>query len=118
VLWTRLAPDPLSADPETLGGMAGGPMPVDYANARAPELRTIVRRGHAAADPAFAYSVHAEIAGLEAGRSYWYRFIARGAKSRIGRAATLPAVGTKLDRLRFGFVSCANYEHGHFAAYR
>src|SRR4029079_12012010 len=54
----------------------------------------------------------------EAGRSYWYRFIARGAESRIGRAATLPAVGTKLDRLRVGFVSCANYERGHFAAYR
>lgn len=118
VLWTRLAPDPLSTDPETPGGMAGGPVPVDYEIASDPELKTIVRRGTATADPAFAYSVHAEIAGLEPGRSYWYRFIARGAESRVGRAATLPAAGTKLDRLRFGFVSCANYEHGHFAAYR
>ena len=99
VLWTRLAPDPLSTDPETPGGMAGGPMPVDYEIASDPELKTIVRRGAATADPAFAYSVHAEIAGLEAGRSYWYRFIAHGAESRVGRAATLPAAESFLPSM-------------------
>ena len=31
---------------------------------------------------------------------------------------TLPAAGAPLDKLRFGFVSCANYEHGYFSAYR
>ncbi len=31
---------------------------------------------------------------------------------------TLPATATPLDRMRFGFVSCSNYEHGYFSAYR
>src|ERR1700704_6212946 len=30
VLWTRLAPDPLSPDPATPGGMTGGDVPVTY----------------------------------------------------------------------------------------
>ncbi len=30
VLWTRLAPDPLSANPATPGGMTGGDVPVAY----------------------------------------------------------------------------------------
>lgn len=31
---------------------------------------------------------------------------------------TLPARTSKVDKLRFGFVSCANYQHGYYAAYR
>src|ERR1700683_1315664 len=30
VLWTRLAPEPTSADPETPGGMRGGDVRIDY----------------------------------------------------------------------------------------
>jgi phosphodiesterase/alkaline phosphatase D-like protein len=33
VLWTRLAPDPLSANPATPGGMTGGDVPVVYEKA-------------------------------------------------------------------------------------
>ena len=49
---------------------------------------------------------------------YWYRFLSGDAASRVGRASTLPAPGAGLERLRFGFVSCSNYEHGYFSAYR
>jgi alkaline phosphatase D len=66
----------------------------------------------------FAHSVHLDVAGLQPGRPYWYRFISGDATSRIGRAVTLPAPGSPLDRLRFGFVSCSNYEHGYFSGYR
>src|SRR5215467_6744173 len=45
VLWTRLAPDPLSANPATPGGMTGGDMPVDYEIASDEGMRNIVRRG-------------------------------------------------------------------------
>ena len=45
VLWTRLAPDPLSADPATPGGMTGGDVPVTYEIATDPAMRDIVRRG-------------------------------------------------------------------------
>ena len=56
--------------------------------------------------------------GLEPGREYWYRFIAGGEASPIGRLRTAPPPGAPLDRLRFGFASCANYELGYFSAYR
>jgi len=118
VLWTRLAPDPLSADPETPGGMHGGDVTIAYEIATDPAMREVVRRGMATAEQAFAYSVHLDVRDLAAGRPYWYRFMSGDAASRIGRAATLPAPGAALERLRFGFVSCSNYEHGYFSGYR
>ena len=118
MLWTRLAPEPLSSNPETPGGMSGGDVTVAYEIATDPAMRDIVRRGEATAEQAFAYSVHLDVAGLKSGRPYWYRFMSGDAASRIGRAVTLPAPGTALDRLRFGFVSCSNYEHGYFSGYR
>lgn len=118
VLWTRLAPEPLSSDPQTPGGMHGGDVTIGYEIATDSAMRDIVRRGQAIAEQAFAYSVHLDVRGLQPGRPYWYRFLSGDASSRIGRAATLPAPGAALDRLRFGFVSCANYEHGYFSGYR
>ncbi len=118
VLWTRLAPEPLSADPATPGGMHGGDVTIGYEIATDCNLRNIVRRGEAIAEQAFAHSVHLDVAGLDPGRSYWYRFTSGDASSRIGRAVTLPTPGSPLERLKFGFVSCSNYEHGYFSAYR
>lgn len=118
VLWTRLAPEPLAADPATPGGMSGGPVELSYEIATDPQLREVVRRGSATAEPEYAYSTHLEIAGLAPGRPYWYRFASGDATSRIGRAMTAPATGSRLDRLRFAFVSCSNYEYGYFSPYR
>ena len=118
VLWTRLAPVPLAPDPATPGGMTGPAVPVAYEIAADSALRQIVRRGVATAEPAFAYAVHVEVAGLAPGRPYWYRFTSGDAASRIGRAMTLPAPGPGPDRLRLAVASCANYEQGYFAAYR
>jgi alkaline phosphatase D len=118
VIWTRLAPDPMHADPAAPGGMTGGPRPVSYEIAADEAMRTIVRRGQGIADPNYAYSVHVELAGLKPGRPYWYRFIHGDAVSRTGIGRTLPAAGAPLDGLRFGFVSCSNYEQGYFSAYR
>ena len=118
VLWTRLAPEPMSTDPETPGGMSGGDVTVDYEIATDDAMHDVVRRGEATAERAFAYSVHLDVSGLEPGRPYWYRFMSGDATSSVGRAVTLPAPGASLDKLRFGFVSCSNYEHGYFSAYR
>jgi len=118
VLWTRLAPDPLSANPATPGGMTGGDVLVAYEIAGDEAMRDIVRRGVADAEAAYGWSVHADVSGLQAGRPYWYRFLCGDAVSPVGRAMTAVAVGTPVERIRFGFVSCANYEHGYFAAYR
>ena len=118
VLWTRLAPDPLSANPSTPGGMTGGDVPVAYEIAGDETMRDIVRRGVSDAEAAFGWSVHADVSGLQPGRPYWYRFLCGDAVSRVGRTMTSPAAGAPVERMRFGFVSCANYEHGYFAAYR
>ncbi len=118
VLWTRLAPDPLSVNPETPGGMSGPDATLTYEIAADSGMAKIVRRGDATAEKAFGYSVHLDVAGLDPGRPYWYRFRSGNAMSRIGRAVTLPAPGAALDKIRFGFVSCSNYEHGYFSAYR
>src|SRR5580693_5605945 len=118
VLWTRLAPEPMSTDPETPGGMRGGDVAVDYEIATDAAMHDVVRKGEATAERAFAYSVHLDVGGLQPGRPYWYRFTSGDAASSVGRAVTLPAAGASLDKLRFGFVSCSNYEHGYFSAYR
>jgi alkaline phosphatase D len=118
VLWTRLAPDPLSTDPDKPGGMGSEPVAVDYEIATDDGMRNVIRRGVVASEPALAHSIHLEVAGLTPGRPYWYRFHSGSAASRIGCARTLPASSDKVEQLRFGFVSCANYEHGYFSAYR
>src|SRR5262249_43864831 len=85
---------------------------------RDPEMKGIVRRGMAQADPDYGYSVHAEVEGLAPGRAYWYRFMSGDVVSAGGRAVTLPTAASKFANLPLGFVSCANYEHGYYAAYR
>ena len=87
VLWTRLAPTPLAPD----GGMAPEVVPVEWEIASDAQFRSIVRSGVEYATPDWAHSVHVEPGGLEAGRPYWYRFTAGGARSPVGRTATAAA---------------------------
>jgi alkaline phosphatase D len=113
VLWTRLAPDPING-----GGMPDRPVEVSWAIAEDDAMRRVVRRGNATAEPADAHSVHVEAGGLEPGRTYWYRFVAAGEASPIGRTRTAPAADAELTRFRFAFASCQHYEHGFYAAHR
>src|SRR5262249_45160824 len=118
VLWTRLAPDPLSSSPQAPGGMLGGDVTVTYEIGVDPQLRRVVRRGEATAEAAFAHSVHLDVKGLEPARPYWYRFRHGNLASRVGRALTLPTAESNPARLKLAVASCANYEQGYFAAYR
>jgi alkaline phosphatase D len=118
VLWTRLAPEPLSRDAEAPGGLSGGDILIRYEIAEDPLMHRIVRSGLARAEATFGHSVHLEVTGLKSGRPYWYRFLTDGAESPIGCARTAPSEAQALDNFRFGFVSCSNYEQGYFAAYR
>jgi alkaline phosphatase D len=118
VIWTRLAPDPLSTDPTLVGGLSGGDVSVRFEIAEDEAMRQVVQTGTALAEARYAFSVHHLVRGLKPGRPYWYRFVSGDATSRIGRAMTLPAAGAPLEKLRVGYVSCSNYETGYFAAYR
>jgi len=116
LLWTRLAPDPLSADPAAPGGMTGESQILHYEVATDEQMRHVVRRGKAVADRTYGYSVHQPVAGLSPGRDYWYRFTSGSAASPIGRARTAPA--GRHDKLHFAYFSCSNWEHGYFSPYR
>ena len=113
VLWTRLAPEPGAG-----GGMPARTVGVGWEIARDEAFRQVVRTGREAAQPRWAHSVRAEVAGLEPARTYYYRFHAGGAVSPVGRTHTAPAAGAAVARLRFAIASCQQYEQGHYAAYR
>ena len=114
VLWTRLAPQPRAPG----GGMPAAVVPVEWEVASDEHFRRIVRSGVEYAVPDWAHAVHVEPGGLEAGRPYWYRFIAGGARSLVGRTATLPARDAAPSRLRLAVASCQQYEQGYYTAYQ
>ena len=114
VLWTRLVADTAQAN----GGMAPVAIPVRWEVAHDDRFASIAKAGTLEASPAWAHSVHAEPAGLKADSWYWYRFIAGGAASPVGRMRTAPAVDAAPARLRFAFASCQHYEQGFFSAHR
>lgn len=62
--------------------------------------------------------MHVEVKHLRPAREYWYRFRAAGFVSRVGRAVTAPRPDVMPRELAMSFVSCAQYEHGFFTAYR
>ncbi|WP_084579565.1 alkaline phosphatase D family protein [Sphingomonas azotifigens] len=114
VLWTRLAPEPLAID----GGMPARTVPVRWEVAEDAAFRRVAARGTALAEPRWGHSVHVEVAGLRPDRPYWYRFLANGEASPIGRTRTAPAADQPVDRLRFCFASCQKYEAGQYAGHR
>ena len=116
VLWTRLAPEPLAED--GFGGMPPRPFPVLWQVYADAGCRRLVRSGAAVAAPEWGHSVHVEVAHLDPGREYWYRFRAGPYLSPVGRARTTPRPQESGGELAMAFVSCSQYEHGYFTAYR
>jgi len=112
VLWTRLAPAPLSGN----GGMPDKPIAVQWEVANDEAFANVVARGEETAVAADAHSVHAEPQGLLGGREYFYRFKANGEISPVGRTKTAPAGA--VSALAFAFASCQQYEHGYYTAYQ
>lgn len=114
VIWTRLAPRPLDPD----HGLAAKPVSVAWEVAEDRGFKTIAAKGTATAWPEVAHSLHVEVAGLAPDRSYFYRFLAGGERSPIGRSRTLPAPGASLKSLRFGVIGCQHFEYGLYTAFR
>ncbi|WP_416967183.1 alkaline phosphatase D family protein [Streptomyces sp. 4F14] len=114
LLWTRVTPVP-----EALPGSGLGPdTPVEWVIARDKALTDIAAKGTVTATAASDHTVKADVRGLAPATDYWFRFSAGGTDSPVARTRTAPAAEASVANLRFGVVSCANWEAGYFASYR
>ncbi|MFE6486043.1 alkaline phosphatase D family protein [Streptomyces sp. NPDC057757] len=114
LLWTRVTPTS-----EAIPGSGLGPdTEVTWTVATDKAFGTVVAKGSTTASAATDHTVKADIRGLRPATDYWFRFSAGGAESPAARARTAPAADAAVSGLRFGVVSCANWEAGYFSSYR
>lgn len=71
--------------------------------------------GQVVTDAGRDFTVKVDVANLQSGTPYYYRFKSAGSFSPIGRTKT---AAQNADSLRFAVVSCSNYEWGYFTAYQ
>ncbi|MET0491303.1 MAG: alkaline phosphatase D family protein [Acidimicrobiales bacterium] len=116
ILWTRLAPAPLT--PDGSGGMPDDLVDVRWQIATDDRFTAIVDEGIATADPQYGHSVHVDAGGLDAVADYFYRFTVGDFTSPVGRTRTLPAEDAAVSRLALAVANCQWYESGTYAAYR
>ena len=111
VLWTRLML-PIFQSPDSLG------VSVRWEVAHDDKFTRIAQSGQSLAVAGLAYSVHAEVQGLEPDRWYFYRFRVGDAVSSMGHTRTFPAPDAAAAGMRLAYASCQRREHGYFSAYR
>ncbi|OEJ31590.1 alkaline phosphatase D family protein [Streptomyces subrutilus] len=114
LLWTRVTPTA-----EAVPGSGLGPaVPVGWEVAADRNFAGVVASGTVTASAATDHTVKVDVRGLRPQTPYWYRFTAGGAVSPVGRTRTTPGHDVTTSGVRFGVVSCANWESGYFSAYR
>ncbi len=91
------------------------PVTVKWEIATDTTMQQITATGEVTTDVASAYTVKLIAKNLQPNTTYFYRFTTCGVFSAIGRTKTAPL---QADELKFAVVSCNNYEHGYFNAYR
>ena len=114
LIWTRVTPTAAS----TPGSGRGPKVDVRWEVATDERFRHVVRRGTFATGPSRDHTVKVDVTGLKPQTWYYYRFRCSGVSSRTGRTRTAPAHDARPGHVRFGVVSCANWQAGWFAAYR
>jgi alkaline phosphatase D len=116
ILWTRVTPAPEA----TPGSGLGPDTAVRWEIAADEGFRAVTASGTVTATAASDHTVKVDATGLDPDTTYFYRFTSAGsgAVSPTGRTRTAPDDGASPGRLRFGVVSCANWEDGYFSAYR
>jgi alkaline phosphatase D len=75
---------------------------------------SISAEGLLKAEKSNAYCINVQAVGLIEGKKYFYRFRFENDYSPIGRTYT---ANSNSSELKFGVVSCSNYEWGYFNAY-
>ncbi|MFD9356551.1 alkaline phosphatase D family protein [Streptomyces sp. NPDC060031] len=114
LLWTRVTP----AAEAVPGSGKGASTLVTWELAEDKGFSRIVATGSVSSSAASDHTVKADVRGLRPQTSYWYRFTAGTTLSPVGRTRTAPAAEAATPGVRFGVVSCANWESGYFSAYR
>ena len=106
-LWTRRPP---------LDGKAARQLSVEVGAES--DFRKVVAKAVARISAETDWTCRVLAAGLQPGRTYWYRFTDEfGLGSRIGRTITAPS-STDTRPVHFTFVSCQNVQQGACNAYR
>ncbi|MEE1819190.1 alkaline phosphatase D family protein [Streptomyces sp. SP18ES09] len=114
LLWTRVTPTP-----EAVPGSGLGPdVQVGWELAEDRSFARVVASGTTTASAASDHTVKADVRGLRPATAYWFRFTSGTAVSPAARTRTAPAADAAAPGVRFGVVSCANWESGYFSAYR
>lgn len=119
ILWTRVSP---TAD-ATPGSGRGTATTVRWEVSTDAGFGSLVSSGTTTTDTGQDLTVKVDAEGLNPNTGYHYRFVvvdgpAAGTVSPIGRTKTAPATAADVAKVRFGVVSCANWEAGYFSAYR
>ena len=78
-------------------------------------LASVVSSGLVIATSSTSFTAKVDAIGLEAGKTYFYRFKAGGTTSPVGKTRTLPA--STATEVKFAVFSCANYPEGFFHVY-
>jgi alkaline phosphatase D len=109
ILWTRVTPK-----------TGTGPIPVRYDVFAADGSLPPLASGMLSADAAHDFCLKVDVAGLAPATAYLYRFTALTSAGEVaspdGRTRTTAAAGSAPVKL--GVASCANWQFGHFNAYR
>ncbi|MEM6523160.1 MAG: alkaline phosphatase D family protein [Bacteroidota bacterium] len=105
IIWTRVTPEDSLPKIE-----------VKWMISESIDFQRPFQEGTASTSPDQDYTVKVDVSGLESGVQYFYQFIALGDTSIVGKTKTSPKAGN--DKVRFGVVSCSNFEWGLFTSYR
>ena len=76
---------------------------------------SVITSGSVIATSSTSFTAKVDATGLEAGKTYFYRFKADGTTSPVGKTRTLPA--STATEVKFAVFSCANYPEGFFNVY-
>ncbi len=114
LLWTRVTPSP-DAVP---GSGRGAAVEVTWEVSESQDFAAPTARGSLRATADSDHTVKADVRGLRPATAYYYRFAVGDVRSPVGRTRTAPAADASDGNVRFGVVSCANWEAGYFSAYR
>ncbi|MDI9918661.1 alkaline phosphatase D family protein [Rhodococcus sp. IEGM 1379] len=114
IIWTRVTPVAAA----TPGSGVGPSVTLNWQVAIDEGFASVVASGSVVASVDSDHTAKVDVTGLDSSTAYWYRFTAGSAVSPVGRTRTAPSNSADLERLRFGVVSCSNWEAGYFGAYR